>query len=257
MRIRQGPEQNSVELRSGTATGAKTILGLGLGVFGFLFSATVTSSIFFAHRAAERMPTPWWILFVPVLFLAFGISFAGSGKRVRTLLRRYGESRTLVSSWFGLKKEETTFDAAHGHHLSLHTDERISRSKNGTTRYRVSTLALVTRDGAEVIIGKQQRTGLGGNQPLLEQAAEISLFLGLPLERTGYGAPIGYDPQPPGGVAGPPPGYGSPPGYGPPGGMANPPQMGGHQQPPGPQGAGGRNPGEGEGLPGWVRGQGH
>lgn len=155
------------------------------------------------------------------------------------------------------------------HHLHLHTEERISWNKNGTRRYRVSHLAVVMRDGTEVLIGTQRRGGLGGQQPLLEQAGEIALFLGVPLERTGIGAPIGYD-LPPGvgsgprqspdpswgassqGPAGPSYGHRAP-------GQGYPPQQhrrgvgqGFHPGPAGPHPPG-QHPGGGGGLPDWTR----
>lgn len=232
MRIRQGPDHNSLELHSGTATVFQMVFGLGFGVVGFLFAASVTSTIFFSHRATGMSSDPWWVLLLPLIFLIVGISVAGSGAKIPTRLQRFGPSEVHTRQWFGLKRNDETFDAAHGHHLALHTDERIRRNKNGSTRYRISTLALVTRDGAEVVIGKQQRSGLGGNQPLLEQAGELSHFLGLPLERTGYGAPVGYD-IPPDGFTGAP----------------QPPHSGFHH--------GGQPPQAGGGLPNWVRGEGN
>ncbi|WP_150461938.1 hypothetical protein [Nesterenkonia ebinurensis] len=265
MRIQYSEDNNSLELRSGG--GAQSCLGLGIGLFGFVFACFVGGSIFWAHYQSERMPTPWWILAMPLFFLGFGILSTGGNQRNHAHLARYGQSHSTLSKWFGLQKEEQTFDAAAAHHLHLHTEERITRNKNGTSRYRVSHLAVVMRDGSEVLIGKQRRSGLGGQQPLLEQAGEIALFLGVPLERTGIGAPIGYD-LPPGGASGSPQQWGGPlgqapghsyqqfPSYGPPGPGGYPPRQSpghgaaGHQH-----GPGGQNPGDGGGLPDWIRGQ--
>lgn len=138
MQIRQGPEHSSLELRSGTAGGMRTSVGMVVGIAGFVISATAASGLLLSSSAFRHAPTPWWVLIMPVVFLCVALYFAGSGTRVRTLLRRHGESHSTSSSWFGLKKEETSFNAAAGHHLALHTDLRINRNKNGTTRFRIS-----------------------------------------------------------------------------------------------------------------------
>lgn len=232
MRIRQGADHNSLEVRSGTATVLNLVFGLGFAALGFLFAASVGGTIFFAQRSAGIGWGPWWVLLVPVVFLVVGVSVAGHGQRIETVLHRQGPSRTETRQWFGLKRDETTFDVVHGHHLALHTDERIRRTRNGSSRYRISVLAVVLRDGTEVVVGKQQRRGLGGSQPLLEQAGELSHFLGIPLERTGYGAPLGYD-LPPWGVSE----------------STGSPFRGTHRS--------GEPPHGGGGIPDWIRGKGN
>lgn len=263
MRIRQGPDQHTLQLRSGnTANGC---IGAAIGLFGALFGTVIATTIFVAHRAAPGMPTPWWILFTPLFFLVIGLFFLGTVTRYHATIRQHGPSEVSRRRWLGLSTEEDGFHPSEAHHLLLHTEEKIHRNKNGTSRYRISTLAVVLRDGREVIIGLQRRGGLGGKQPMLEQAGEISYFLGLHLERTGYGAPLGYD-IPPGGVAGPPHTWGAQPqhpqyqggGHYPPGAAPGPahysqpphhPQQRPQQRP--------QNPGDGGGLPGWIRGDGN
>lgn len=263
MRIRHGEGGTTLDLCSGG--GVQSCINVGITLFAFVFACLIGGTIFWGHYQSEHMPTPWWILAVPFLFLGIGVLIVGGNQRIRAHLARYGHSSATTSRWLGLQKDEQSFEAAAVHHLHLHTEERITRNKNGTTRSRISHLAAVLRDGTEVLIGRQRRGGLGGQQPLLEQAGEIALFLGVPLERTGLGAPIGYG-FPPSGTAGPPPGPG---GWdSPPYGHSTPPQSYGYplqQYPPGPsQGfrpggpgpQGGQYPGDGGGLPSWIRGKG-
>ncbi|TLP98265.1 hypothetical protein FEF26_05595 [Nesterenkonia salmonea] len=98
MRIRQGPDHNSLELHSGTATVFQMVFGLGFGVVGFLFAASVTSTIFFSHRATGMSSDPWWVLLLPLIFLIVGISVAGSGAKSALVCRDSGPAKsTLVN----------------------------------------------------------------------------------------------------------------------------------------------------------------
>lgn len=72
------------------------------------------------------MLMPWPVLFTPLIFLVVGTVLAGGTSRVHTVLRLQGHSHTKVSSWFGLKKEEHSFDVRFGQHLLEQANE-ISR----------------------------------------------------------------------------------------------------------------------------------
>lgn len=87
MQIRQGPEHDSLELRSGTGGGLKVVVGIAVAVIGLAFGVTAFSTVFVTFRASPNLPTPWVFLIVPVFFVIIGLIFIGGGTRIRTLLR--------------------------------------------------------------------------------------------------------------------------------------------------------------------------
>lgn len=184
MKIHAGAAPQTLQLRS--AQFGRALVGGLIGLFGAGIGVA-----FIVSDLASSGSGPGMFILHPLIFGGVGLYFLSTGRRLQVSLRRTGQSETRQFYRLGLKRSHEVFDANQTHHAVLHTDERISRSKNGSSRYRVSNVYLVQHDGREVLIGFKRKGGIGGQQPLLPEASEVASWLGVELHRTGVGAPPG------------------------------------------------------------------
>lgn len=200
MKIRPGADPQILRLSS-TQFGRALVGGL-IGIFGAGIGVA-----FIVSDLASSGSGPGMFILHPLIFAGVGLYFLSTARRLQVILRRTGKSETRELYRLGLKRGHEVFDVRQIHHAVLHTDERISRNKNGSSRYRVSNIYFVQHDGREVLVGFKRKAGIGGQQPLLPQADEVARWLGVELHRTGVGAPPGmgayghssYGPDAPGG----------------------------------------------------------
>lgn len=184
MKIHPGAVPQTLQLRS-TQFGRALVGGL-IGIFGAGIGLA-----FILPDLGSSGSGPGMFVLHPLIFAGVGLYFLSTAKRLRVTLRRSGQSETRLFHRLGLKRGHEVFDAHQIHHAVLHTDERISRSKNGSSRYRISNVYFVQHDGREVLVGFKRKGGIGGQQPLLPEADEVARWLGVELHRTGVGAPPG------------------------------------------------------------------
>lgn len=184
MKIHALADERGLELRSSQF--AKALIGGLIGVFG----AGIGLALILPEMTSSGSGPGMFILH-PLIFGAVGLYFVSTAKQLRVRLNRSGSSETRFWHRLGIIRRQETFDAAEVHHVVLHTDERISRGKHGSSRYRVSSVYLVLRDGREILVGFRRKAGIGGQQPLLQEAGDLARWLPAELHRTGIGAPPG------------------------------------------------------------------
>ncbi|GAB3190711.1 hypothetical protein [Nesterenkonia suensis] len=201
MRIDHGPEHGTLTLRSSTK-GFGAWLGLAIGVFGASIGIAVIGMALAGGASAEIGRLAWLFLLHPMIFLTVGFGIFGASKKVSATLRPYGESEAHFRRWCGIQRRDETFRTQQVRVVRLHTEVRTNRTNSASRRDLVTFLSLGLQDGGEILIGVNRRGSVfQREQALVAEAGQISEFLGVPLERSGHGAPQGWEP---GGVAGPP-----------------------------------------------------
>lgn len=198
MRFQQGTEHASLIVRSHTLNfGA--ILGAIVGVIGGLIGTSIVINT--GILTGGGMPGAF--VLHPLLFFVVAVASLGSIKKVHAVLRQHGDSDSTYSRWYGIQKDHQTFHSQEVEAIYLETQRRSTGGKNSTP-YVISYISAGMRNGGEVLIGIDRRGGFfRREQLLLHEASQIAQFFNVPLHRSGYGAPRGYEPIP-GGIAGPP-----------------------------------------------------
>ncbi|MDS2172287.1 hypothetical protein Q7C18_06230 [Nesterenkonia sp. CL21] len=195
MRIDHGPEHGTLTLRSSTK-GFGAWLGLAIGVFGASIGTAVIGMALAGGALAEIGHLAWLFLLHPMIFLTVGFGIFGASKKVSATLRPYGESEAHFRRWYGIQRRDDTFTAHQVRVVRLHTEVRISRSRNGSRRDLVTFMSLGLQDGGEILIGVNRRGSFfQREQALVEEAGRVAEFLGVPVERSGHGAPQGWGPD--------------------------------------------------------------
>lgn len=142
-------------------------VGWSFLVMGLVFMA-VSVFITLAFLAAGA----GWLTVLPLIGFLLGAAVIFGFSITETALSRYGQSEMVHRRpLIGVRKEDR-FDAHRGQYVGLHTEVRVRHRRTGRgapsrrTRSRRSQLFIVLEAGREVVLGRAERSGIGGNQPL-------------------------------------------------------------------------------------------